>query len=127
MQRPKQQAIAFLLGAVLVGGAVGFSADRMFHRTDMSIADKRTAMYDDLDLQPTQRSAMDALFDARNCQYDSIFHPIQPALDSLRVATRAQMNQILTADQRTKLDTRRKDDDTRRGVERRRIQGACQK
>jgi len=127
MQRPKQQAIAFLLGAVLVGGVVGFSADRMFHRADMSIADKRKAMYDDLDLQPTQRSAMDALFDARNCQYDSIFRPVQPALDSLRVTTRAQMNQILTADQSIKLDNRRKDDDTRHDAERRRIQGACQK
>jgi hypothetical protein len=28
MQRSKQQALMFLLGAVLVGGAVGFSADR---------------------------------------------------------------------------------------------------
>ena len=28
MQRTKQQALMFLLGAVLVGGALGFSADR---------------------------------------------------------------------------------------------------
>ena len=50
MDRPKQQAIAFLLGAVLVGGVVGFSADRMIRRDDMSIAEKRKAMYDDLDM-----------------------------------------------------------------------------
>jgi Spy/CpxP family protein refolding chaperone len=125
MERPKQQAIAFLLGAVLVGGVVGFSADRMFHRDDMSISEKRKAMYDDLGLQPAQRSAMDSLFDARNCQYDAIFRPIQPALDSLRVATRDKMNQILTAEQRNKLDTRRKDDDSRRTDERKRIQAAC--
>jgi Spy/CpxP family protein refolding chaperone len=125
MERPKQQAIAFLLGAVLVGGVVGFSADRMFHRDDMSISEKRKAMYDDLGLQPAQRSAMDSLFDARNCQYDAIFRPIQPALDSLRVATRDKMNQILTAEQRNKLDTRRKDDDSRRSDERKRIQAGC--
>jgi Spy/CpxP family protein refolding chaperone len=125
MERPKQQAIAFLLGAVLVGGVVGFSADRMFHRDDMSITEKRKAMYDDLGLQPAQRSAMDSLFDARNCQYDAIFRPMQPALDSLRVATRDKMNQILTAEQRNKLDTRRKDDDSRRADERKRIQAAC--
>ena len=70
---------------------------------------------------------MDSLFDARNCQYDAIFRPIQPALDSLRVATREKMNQILTAEQRTKLDVRRKsDDDAHKNEERRRIQAACE-
>jgi Spy/CpxP family protein refolding chaperone len=127
MDRPKQQAIAFLLGAVLVGGVVGFSADRMIRRDEMSIAEKRKAMYDDLDMSRAQRVAMDSLFDARNCQYDSIFRPIQPALDSLRVATRDRMNQILTAEQRAKLDQRRKDDDSHRSEERSRIQAACRK
>jgi len=127
MDRPKQQAIAFLLGAVLVGGVVGFSADRMFRHDDMSIAEKRKAMYDDLDMSPAQRVAMDSLFDARNCQYDAIFRPIQPALDSLRSATRDKMNQILTAEQRAKLDVRRKDDDSHRTEERNRIKAACQK
>jgi Spy/CpxP family protein refolding chaperone len=127
MDRPKQQAIAFLLGAVLVGGVVGFSADRMFRHDDMSIAEKRKAMYDDLDMAPAQRAAMDSLFDARNCQYDAIFRPIQPALDSLRTATRDKMNQILTAEQRARLDNRRKDDDSHRSEERKRIQAACGK
>lgn len=127
MDRPKQQAIAFLLGAVLVGGVVGFSADRMFRRDDMSIAEKRKAMYDDLDMSAQQRVAMDSLFDARNCQYDAIFRPIQPALDSLRTATRDKMNQILTAEQRARLDVRRKDDDSHRTEERNRIQAACGK
>jgi Spy/CpxP family protein refolding chaperone len=127
MDRPKQQAIAFLLGAVLVGGVGGFSADRMFRHDDMSIAEKRKAMYDDLDMAPAQRAAMDSLFDARNCQYDAIFRPIQPALDSLRTATRDKMNQILTAEQRARLDNRRKDDDSHRSEERKRIQAACGK
>jgi len=128
MQRPKQQAIAFLLGAVLVGGVVGFSADRVFRHDDVTIAERRKAMYDDLDMTPAQRASMDSLFDARNCQYDAIFRPIQPALDSLRVATREKMNQILTAEQRTKLDVRRKsDDDAHKNEERRRIQAACER
>ena len=125
MDRPKQQAIAFLLGAVLVGGVVGFSADRIFRHDDMSIAEKRKAMYDDLDMSAAQRASMDSLFDARNCQYDAIFRPVQPALDSLRTATRDKMNQILTAEQRSRLDVRRKDDDSHRSEERNRIQAAC--
>ena len=127
MDRPKQQAIAFLLGAVLVGGVVGFSADRMFRHDDMSIAERRKAMYDDLDMSPAQRASMDSLFDARNCQYDAIFRPIQPSLDSLRTATRDKMNLILTADQRAKLDARRKGDDSHRSEERDRIRSACSK
>src|SRR4030088_541130 len=108
MQRPKQQALAFLLGAVLVGGVVGFSADRVFHRDDTSMAAKRKAMYDDLDLRPAQRAAMDSLFDARNCKYDSIFKAIRPALDSLKADTRARTSAILTPDQRAKLESRRR-------------------
>lgn len=127
MQRPKQQAFAFLLGAVLVGGIVGVSADRVFRRDDSTIEAKRTAMYDDLDMATAQRTAMSALFDARNCQYDSIFSPIKPALDSLRAATRARMDQILAPDQRAKLDVRRKDDDARHLSERRRLEAACRK
>ena len=127
MDRPKQQAIAFLLGAVLVGGVVGLSADRMFRHDEMSIAEKRKAMYDDLDMTPAQRASMDSLFDARNCQYDAIFRPVQPALDSLRSATRDKMNQILTAEQRARLDVRRKDDDSHRAEERNRIKAACTK
>jgi Spy/CpxP family protein refolding chaperone len=127
MQRPKQQALAFLLGAVLVGGVVGFSADRMFRRDDTSVAAKRKAMYDDLELQPAQRTAMDSLFDARNCKYDSIFTAIRPALDSLKADTRARTNAILTDAQRAKLESRRKDHDAKDEAERKRIQALCQK
>jgi Spy/CpxP family protein refolding chaperone len=127
MERPKQQALAFLLGAVLVGGVVGFSADRVFHRDDTSVAAKRKAMYDDLDLQPAQRAAMDSLFTARNCKYDSIFNAIRPAIDSLKADTRARTDAILTPEQRTKLESRRKDHDAKDEAERKRIQAACQK
>jgi Spy/CpxP family protein refolding chaperone len=127
MQRPKQQALAFLLGAVLVGGVVGFSADRVFRRDDTSVAAKRKAMYDDLELQPAQRAALDSLFDARNCKYDSIFNSIRPALDSLKVDTRARTNAILTDEQRTKLESRRKEHDAKDEAERKRIQALCHK
>jgi hypothetical protein len=127
MERPKQQALVFLLGAVLVGGVVGFSADRVFRRDDSSIAAKRLALYDDLDLRPEQRLAMDSLFDARNCKYDAIFRPIQPALDTLKLDTRARMNAILTSEQRVVLDARRREDDARKDAERQRIQEACRK
>jgi Spy/CpxP family protein refolding chaperone len=127
MHRPKQQALAFLLGAVLVGGVVGFSADRVFRRDDTSLAAKRKAMYDDLDLQPAQRTALDSLFDARNCKYDSIFNAIRPALDSLKADTRGRVNGVLTPDQRIKLESRRKDHDAKDEAERKRILASCKR
>jgi Spy/CpxP family protein refolding chaperone len=127
MQRPKQQALAFLLGAVLVGGVVGFSADRVLHRDDTTIAAKRKALYDDLDLLPAQRVAMDSLFDARDCQSDAVIRTIQPSLDSLKFATREKVDRILTPDQRVKLEARRKDHDVRNEAERKRIQAACRR
>ncbi|MDB4879915.1 MAG: hypothetical protein JWL60_1361 [Gemmatimonadetes bacterium] len=125
MERPKQQALAFLLGALLVGGVVGFSADRVLNREDTSLAARRKAMYDDLGLDTRQRASLDSLFDARNCQYDAIVRPIQPAVDSLKVATRASMDRILTAEQRVTLEARRRDDDARRDEERQRIRSGC--
>ena len=125
MERPKQQALAFLLGAVLVGGVVGFSADRVFRRDETSIAAKRAALYDDLELAPAQRAAMDSLLDARNCKYDAIFKPIQPALDTLKLETRGRINALLTPEQRARLDVRRREDDARKDAERQRIQAAC--
>ena len=127
MQQPKQQALAFLLGALLVGGVVGFSADRMMSNSDSSIASRRQAMYDDLGVSATQRKSLDSLFDDSNCQLEVIFRPIHPALDSVKTARRAQMNAILTPEQRTRLDARRKDDDARRDAERKHIKSACKK
>ena len=125
MERPKQQALAFLLGAVLVGGVLGFSADRVFRRDDSSITAKRKAMYDDLDLRASPRAAMDSLFDARNCKYDAIFRPIQPALDTLKRETRARIDAILTTEQRVRLEARRRDDDARKEAERQRMRASC--
>jgi Spy/CpxP family protein refolding chaperone len=110
-----------------VGGVVGFSADRVFRHDDTSISGRRAALYDDLELRPEQRAVMDSLFDARNCKYDALFRPIQPALDTLRIETRARMDAILTAEQRTKLEARRHDDDTKKEAERQRIQAACRR
>jgi hypothetical protein len=128
MQRSKQQSLAFLLGAVLVGGVVGFSADRVFHTNEnTSIAARRKALYDDLGLAEQQRAALDSVFDESNCQFENLFRPLQPAMDSIKVARRAAMNAILTPDQRTRLDARRKDDEARRDAERKHIKSACHK
>jgi hypothetical protein len=127
MSRPKQQALAFLLGAVLVGGVVGFSADRAFRHEDNTIQARRQALYDDLGLAANQRAVLDSVFDDSNCQIEALFRPLQPAMDSIKTARRAAMNNILTPDQRTRLEARRKDDEVRREADRKRIKSSCHK
>lgn len=116
MQRSKQQALMFLLGAVLVGGALGFSADRVFGHDPSTHWARRQAFYDDLGLSNAQRATMDSLLDARNCQIGAVMKPVRPQLDSIREAAHKQVLQVLTPAQREKLERRRKemDDQERR-------------
>src|SRR5690349_22572825 len=98
MQRSKNLAMMFLLGAVLVGGALGFTADRVWMR-DAACSDPRASralLYDRLDLNATQRAAWDAILDDRHRQFDSLFKPIKPQMDSIRSRSRAQMRSLLT-------------------------------
>lgn len=125
MERPKQQALAFLLGALLVGGVLGFSADRVFRKDDASPTARRMAFYEDIGLTPAQRPAMDSLLDERNCRMDSVGRIVQPTFDSIRAASRARMDRILTPAQHARIELRRKDDAARHAAERKRLLTSC--
>ena len=114
MQRSKQQALAFLLGAVLVGGVLGFSAERVFsHAPDHPSWSTREKMYDDLTLTPQQRTAMDSVLDESNRQREIVLKPVKPALDSIKTATRTQFYRIFSAEQRAKFQQRLAEDSVR--------------
>jgi hypothetical protein len=117
MERPKQQALAFLLGALLVGGVLGFSADRVMRRDDQSPQARRAAFYEAIGITTAQKPAMDALLDDRNCRMDSVAKTIQPTLDSIKAASRVSMDRILTPEQHDRLEARRKEDAKRWAAE----------
>jgi hypothetical protein len=127
MERPKQQALAFLLGALLVGGALGFSADRVLRQDELTPAQRRAQFYEDIGITPEQRPVIDSLLDARNCRMDSVVKTFQPALDSIKAASRLQMDRLLTPDQHARLEARRKDDAARHAAERKRQKPPCGK
>jgi hypothetical protein len=127
MERPKQQALAFLLGALLVGGALGFSADRVLRQDELTPAQRRAQFYVDIGITPVQRPVIDSLLDARNCRMDSVVKTFQPALDSIKAASRLQMDRLLTPDQHARLEARRKDDAARHAAERKRQKPPCGK
>lgn len=118
MQRSKQQALMFLLGAALVGGALGFSADRyLVHEKVVSEFGPRPKFYDDLGLSEHQRTALDSLAFSQECLVRSAMAPVQPKLDSIRADFRAQFRQVFTPEQLVKLDARRKEREARRQAE----------
>ena len=127
MERPKQQAIAFLLGALLVGGVVGFSADRVLRQDELTPAQRRAQFYEDIGITAQQRPILDSLLDDRNCRMDSVVKTVQPALDSIKAASRVQMDRLLTPEQRARLEIRRKDDAARHAAERKRQKPPCGK
>ena len=105
MQRSKQTALMFLLGAVLVGGVLGFSADRVITSKGKHWS-SRMRMYQDLGLSEAQQATLDSVLDERNCQLGAVMKPVAPQLDSIRKAAHQQLVQILTPAQRARLEER---------------------
>ena len=127
MERPKQQAIAFLLGAVIVGGALGFSADRVLRNGELTPAQRRIAFYEDIGVTSAQRPTLDSIHDDRNCRMDSVVRTIQPTLDSIKSVSRVQIDRLLTPEQHARIEVRRKDEVARRAADRQRLTSLCQK
>ncbi len=113
MQHPKQQAMLFLLGAVLVGGVLGFSADRVMQRRPHNWAE-RTAMYDDIGLSPAQRVEADSIWDATNCAIEQVYRPVRTVLDSIRLEGGRKFRGLLTPDQLARFQARLRADSIRR-------------
>jgi len=118
MQRSKQQALMFLLGAVLVGGALGMSADRYIaHDKFASSYGPRSAFYDAMGLSDQQRSTLDSLAFQQDCAIRTVLAPQKPVLDSIKKAFSAQMHGIFTPEQLKRLDERKKDNKARHEAE----------
>jgi hypothetical protein len=104
-----------LLGAVLVGGALGFSADRVMQRHPHNWAE-RTTMYDDIGLSAAQRASADSVWDATNCAMSAIYAPMRPILDSIRLDGNHKFRSLLNPDQLSRLEARLRADSIRRAA-----------
>jgi Spy/CpxP family protein refolding chaperone len=118
MQRSKQQALMFLLGAALVGGVLGFSADRyLAHEKVMSEFGPRPKFYDALGLSQQQQYTLDSIAYAQDCVMKAVMAPVQPKVDSIRAEFRTQFRQVFTPEQQAQLDARRKEREQQRQAE----------
>jgi hypothetical protein len=108
MTRQKSVALAFLGGALLVGGLLGFTADRLVLRADATKQwdqrQLRTRLAEDLALDATQRAQVDSILDRRTARTRALIDPIRPQLDSAMEQARQEIRAVLTDEQRPKFE-----------------------
>lgn len=105
MQPSKNLALAFLLGAVTVGGALGFAADRVMMRDRLNApASGRERLADRLQLDAAQRARLDSILDDRHRRYSIIMATVTPALDSVKLRARDDIRMMLDEKQRAEFE-----------------------
>ncbi len=108
MQRSRSLALMFLLGALLVGGALGFTADRVLggdrcarngdHRRS------RTWLTEQLNLTAEQSAAVDSIVDRRHREMRAVISTVRPQMDAIRDTARQQIRRVLDDAQRARFD-----------------------
>lgn len=113
MQRSKLIAVAFYLGAVIIGAALGVVADRGIVRDwmDRRAADQgkmRQTFAQRLSLTPAQQAAADSIFGAARKTDSILMAPIRQQADSVFRAARAEFRLRLTPEQLKTYDEMRR-------------------
>jgi Spy/CpxP family protein refolding chaperone len=112
MRSSKSLALAFVLGALLVGGVVGFTADRVLAREDQAPrfftrAELRQRFAERLSLTPPQRAKVDSILDRKRAKMDSLLAPVRPAMKAVSDSTARAIDSVLDARQRAKFSEMR--------------------
>lgn len=106
--RSRQTATMFLLGALLTGGVLGFSANRVFAggRKPLALPQRqlRDQLSERLQLSPAQRERVDSILDDRHRQMTEVLKPVRPRMDSIRLNARANIRRILTPAQEVEFE-----------------------
>lgn len=102
MGNSKRLALGFLLGALLVGGVLGFTTARVFAARGYPWSDTsyRRAIAEYVGLTPEQRVKLDDILDRRHRDMSAVLAPVRPQLDSIRERARDEMRRMMTAEQR---------------------------
>ena len=108
MQRSRSLALMFLLGALLVGGALGFTADRVLtgERCAKSGDNRRSFAWltEELHLSAEQSAAVDSIVERRHREMRAVIAPVRPQMDAVRDTARQQIRRVLNESQRARFD-----------------------
>lgn len=110
----KHVAIAFLLGALITGGALGFTAARVFDRearATRSAETGRERLARELELSKEQKAKFDEILDRRDRTLDSLYGPVDAQLEAIRPSVkrvrddaRRELRAMLSAPQQREFD-----------------------
>ena len=116
--KPKSLALALLVGAFLVGGVVGVVVDRSIVGSPGAGAsadregrdrDRRQSYVDwltaELQLTEAQRDHVAAVLERNREQVQALWQETRPAFEELKTQLRAQVREILTAEQQAAYDS----------------------
>jgi hypothetical protein len=111
-------AMAFVLGALLVGGVLGFTADRVLGRDDacsryFTRSELRKRFAERLELTPAQRVKIDSILDTKRAVMDSLQAPVKAAMAAVSDSTTRRIDAVLDASQRERFAAMRADRDRR--------------
>ncbi|HWZ57924.1 MAG TPA: hypothetical protein VNW46_03025 [Gemmatimonadaceae bacterium] len=110
--RSRQTALAFLLGAALVGGVLGFSADRIVSRDRFCRWGDQVGMRrlfgDELSLTPAQRVAVDSILDEKHRDVAVVVKPVKAQIDSIGDRAMDRIARLLTPTQRATFEEMRR-------------------
>jgi Spy/CpxP family protein refolding chaperone len=108
MQRSRSLALMFLLGALLVGGALGFTADRVLTGDRCARGGNhdrsRTWLTEQLNLTAEQSAAVDSILERRHREMRAVIAPVRPRMDEVRDTARQQIRRVLDDAQRARFD-----------------------
>jgi|APMI01.1.fsa_nt_gi hypothetical protein len=95
--------MAYLLGAFMFGGAVGYAADRSLVKPPSTIWFEQPSVVEtlthELQLRADQRAVFDSVWAWRRTRSSAIMAPVKPALDSTRDSARVLMMNSLDSNQ----------------------------
>lgn len=106
MHGSRHLALMFLFGALLIGGALGFSATRVLERERgcgrKDARGMRESLARDLQLTAAQRVAIDTILDVKHREMSAIMAPVRPRLDAVSDTARQQISRLLDERQRAR-------------------------
>jgi hypothetical protein len=110
--------MAFVLGALLVGGVVGFTADRVLGREVQAPrfftrAELRQRFAERLELSADQRAKVEVILDRKRVAMDSLLAPVRPAMKAVSDSTARAIDAVLDARQRAKFAEMRAENEKR--------------
>lgn len=113
--RSRWIAIAVMSATFLAGGMLGFAMPRLFGKEPLAAQPAepraphderrdRHSIFDELDLTAAQQARRDSIFEKRRQQMEKFWSEHGPEMRAIVDSTRAEIDRMLTPEQRAKLE-----------------------